>query len=70
MRIPRQRVFKIVINGLQEWVEDAGNRVAIEVQHKLVTTMFPGKSVKVIEQYLGGAKPKLTQIEDEEEGVN
>ena len=67
MRIPRQRVFKIVINGLQEWVEDAGNRVGLEVQHKLATTMFQGKSVRVIEQYLGGARPKMAPVEEEEE---
>ena len=66
MRIPRQRVFKIIIQGLQEWVEDAGTRVGLEVQHKLATTMFQGRSVRVIEQYLGGAKPKMAPVEEEE----
>ena len=68
MRIPRQRVFKIIIQGLQEWVEDAGTRVGLEVQHKLATTMFQGKSVRVIELYIGGAKARpVVDAEEEDE---
>ena len=39
----------------------------LEVQHKLATDMFPGQSVRVREQYLGGAKGKLDYEEDEED---
>ena len=65
MRIPRQRVFRIVINGKNEWREDAAGRNLLEVQHKLATEVFKGCSVRVQEQYLGGAKSKL-EVEDEE----
>lgn len=58
MRIPRKRVLKITVGGQSSWTEDAGGRTVLEVQHKLATEMFPGKSVRVREQYLGGAKSR------------
>lgn len=68
MRIPRERVLHIVINGRDEWREPAGSRVALEVQHKMATETFPeARSVRVREQYLGGAKAKLVAPEADEE---
>ena len=64
MRIPRQRIFKICINGTDEWVEQAGNRTVLETQHRFSVEM-PGAFVRVREQYLGGAKAPL-KTEDEE----
>ena len=61
-RIARQRVFDIVVNGTKSWREPAGTRVAIEVQHDLVTNpeRFKGCSVRVLEKYIGGARvPRL-----------
>ena len=67
-RIPRHRVFDIYVNGLKSWREPAGVRVALEVQHQLVTDLerFKGQSVRVIEKYIGGAKsPRLKEEEQE-----
>lgn len=67
MRASRRRVFKICVNGQDEWIEDAGERTAVEVQHKLVTEMFKGSFVRVQEQYLGGAKTPLRPASGEED---
>lgn len=58
MRIPRKRVLRIVVNGTDEWTEQAGDRTVMEVQHRLATETIPGAFVRVWEQYLGGAKVK------------
>lgn len=62
----RERVFHITVNGRDEWREPAGNRCAIELQHRLVTEQFPGASVRVRERFLGGAKASLRPVEEEE----
>ncbi len=67
MRISRKRVFRITINGTQEFTEEAGLRSAIEVQHSLATERFPGARVRVQELYLGGAKARLDEEEEQDE---
>ena len=64
MRIPRRRVFKIIVQGRDEWLEEAGSRTVLETQHAL-SQKFSGQSVRVIEQYLGGARAQLP-VEEEE----
>lgn len=64
MRIQRQRMFRITVNGTDSWVEPAGSRVAEELQHHLVTEDYLRCSVRVKEFYSGGAKPRLV-LEDE-----
>jgi len=63
VRQPRQRIFDITVNGTKSWRENAGNRVAIEVQHELAQET--GKSVHVTEKYIGGAR--ATKRDDEAE---
>ena len=67
VRSPRHRIFDITVNGLKCWREDARGRVALEVQHDLATSpeRFKGQSVRVVEKYIGGAKPSL-KMEDED----
>lgn len=67
MRAKRQRVFKITVNGRDQWKEEAGNRSVVETQHKLATEMFPGSFVRIQEIYIGGARP--SRVLDEEEEV-
>lgn len=66
MRIPRQRVFRVTIDGLHQWTEDAGPRSLYEFQHKLATVTYPGQVVRVSEQFLGGAKAKVVNEDTEE----
>ena len=61
-----KRVFRITLNGLEEWVEDAEGRCMVEVQHKLATGMFKGSSIRIREQWLTGARSKPV-LDDEEE---
>ena len=56
-RSPRQKVFRITINGLEEWTEDSDGRNMIEVQHKLAL-LNPGSHVRVREQWLTGTRPR------------
>ena len=65
MRQPRLRVFDITIAGTQCYREQAGNRIAIEVQHDLAQEHKT--SVRVVEKYIGGAKRRLTEDNDEAE---
>lgn len=65
-RVKRERVFQVCVNGGKdgEWREAAGNRCLIEVQHDLAVGRFLGKTVRIQELYLGGAKkPRLTDDE-------
>lgn len=64
MRIQRQRMFRISVNGTDSWVEPAGSRVAEELQHHLVTEDYLRCSVRVAEFYSGGAKPRLVLEDD------
>lgn len=66
MRTQREKIFRITVNGRDEWNEGAGQRTPEEVQHRMATEQFPGKSVRVREQYLGGAKAKLVEPEEAE----
>lgn len=59
-------MFRVVIDGTHEWQEDAGDRSLYEFQHRLAIITYPGSSVKVTEQYLGGAKTKTIEETDEE----
>ena len=65
MRIPRNRVFRVTVNGQDTWLEPAGERTPEELQHRLVTDRGY-RFVRVQEMYLGGAKAKLVEEEDEE----
>ena len=65
MRTRRQRVFRVTINGIHQWTEDAGSRSVFEFHHNLSTGKYVGCSVRVQEQFLGGAKVRV--LEDEEE---
>jgi hypothetical protein len=67
VRTPRERIFHITVHGRDEWREPAGQRCAIELQHRLATEQFPGTSVRVREQFLGGAKAKLRAPEEDEQ---
>lgn len=57
MRVKRERIFNIVVNGgkLGEWREAASGSLE-ERQHSLATDRFVGAYVRVTELYLGGAK--------------
>jgi hypothetical protein len=61
----RDLIFHITIGGRDEWREPAGQRCAVEVQHRLATEQFPGKSVRVREQFITGAKPSMRVVEEE-----
>jgi hypothetical protein len=61
----RERIFHITVNGRDEWREPAGQRSVFEVQHRLATEQFPGASVRVREQFLGGARPSLRAAAEE-----
>lgn len=63
----RERIFHITVNGRDEWREPAGQRCAIELQHRLATEQFPGSSVRVRECFLGGARATLRTPEEEDE---
>ena len=65
VRTPRQRVFRVTVNGTDQWTEQAGSRTVLEFQHRMATEMIPGAFVRVEEQYIGGAKAPLY---NEEEG--
>lgn len=69
MRQPRLRVFAITIDGGKtlERREQAYNRVDIEVQHRLATVEYPGAFVRVVEKYIGGAKPSISKETTREE---
>jgi len=66
MRVPRLRVFDVSVNGTKCWREEAHSRSLIEFQHHLATEDYPGKFVRVIEKYIGGAKPKRKDEEETE----
>lgn len=55
MRLKRERIFRITLNGQKTWQEPAGNRTTLETQHQLATDN-PGLSVRVQERYRGGAR--------------
>lgn len=67
MRVARKRVFHVSVGGRESWKEDAGSRTVLEVQHQLATESFPGQFVRVIEQYIGGAVGKRSNVEDEDD---
>lgn len=72
MRTPRKRVFKVTVGGTKTWVEDARG-TSIERQHTLAMAQRelgnPFISVRVQEQYLGGAKAKLLKLEEDDDAT-
>ena len=59
-------MFRVTIDGTHQWTEDAGSRSVFEFHHNLSTGKYVGCSVRVTEQFLGGAKSKLQPVEEEE----
>lgn len=66
MRQARERVLDIIVDGVQFPRQPAHNRVAVEVQHHYATEKYPGSFVRVLEKYIGGARSRASE-EDEEE---
>lgn len=64
-RQPKQRVFDITINGLTCYRENAGSRIALEVQHDLAEQHG---FVRVVEKFIGGARA-TRRFEDDESGT-
>lgn len=65
MRVRRQRVFKVTLQGTQGWSEPAGSRSLYEFQHDL-SVRNPGKAIRVTEFYMGGAKSRTAPEDDED----
>ena len=66
MRVPRKRVFRISLDGGDPYLEEAGERTCLETQHRFVTEKGY-KTARVVELYLGGAKTKVIEEEEDEE---
>ena len=67
MRVKRERVFDICVNGGKDgaWREAASGCLE-ERQHHLATERFAGKFVRVSERYLGGARAPEAPDDTEE----
>ena len=70
MRTPLKRVFRITINGTDQWVEPAGTRTVVETQHFMATEAHPGCFVRVQELYLGGAKAREKESDEDQPQEN